>query len=150
MIQRVQSVYLLVGIILSVAIFVSGIFVVTDGVDAVFIGALGVQDGALVIDFVTPIPIMILAGMLVVMQGYAIASFKNRKLQATIVNVSIYLTVLMIGWIGYMYYDLMALELRINPLSGAIHPFLIIFADILALRGIKKDSALVKSVDRLR
>ncbi len=150
MIQRIQTIYLFIGGLLSIALLFSGIFVVSDGTDAAFIGAFGIQEGTLEFEVPFALPILILAILTAALQLYAIFLFKNRKLQRVLTLLSAVLIAVLIGWIGYMYYDLLQLELRINPLSGAVHPVLILFANILALRGINKDEDLVKSVDRLR
>lgn len=150
MIQRKQSIYLLAGIVLSVAVLISGIFVVSNGVETAFLGAFGVQEGTLALDFPTMLPILILAILMVLIQGYALAMFKNRKLQQNLVMLNMLITVFVIAWTAFSYYQLTLLEVRVNPLSGAVHPLLIIFANFMALRGIKSDEALIKSVDRLR
>ena len=150
MIQRKQSLYLVAGIILSIALLISGIFVVSNGVETAFIGAFGIQEGILVMDFPTMLPVLILAVTLVLIQGYALAMYKNRKLQTNLVMLNMLLTVFVVAWTGFAYYQLTLLEIRVSPLSGAMHPILILFANVLALRGIKSDEALIKSVDRLR
>jgi len=150
MIQRVQSLYLSAGLILSVAILFSGVFIVTSGNDFVILGAFGVKAGDMVLNILPMLPLGVLAGLNIAVEGFAISQFKNRKLQASLAKLSILLSVFMIGWIGFAYYNLMQLEVEINPIMGIFHSPMILFANILAIKGIKKDDALVKSVDRLR
>ena len=60
------------------------------------------------------------------------------------------LGVLTIGYIGFEYYSFTSQELKVMPFIGVFHSPLLLFSNFLALRGISKDEALVKSVDRLR
>lgn len=150
MIQRIQSLYLLAGVILSVAILFATIFYVTNGTETLVLGAFGVKNGNLEENIIPMIPVGVLAGMTIALQGYAIALFKNRKLQITIIRVSMFLTILLIGYLGFAYYNIVSLDLSVIPFVGALHAPLVVFANILAIRGIRKDEALVKSVDRLR
>ena len=150
MIQRIQSLYLLAGAILSVAILFSTLFYVTNGTETLVLGAFGVKDGNLVVDIIPMIPVGVLAGMTIALQGYAIALYKKRKLQITIIQISMLLTILLIGFLGFAYYSITLLDLSVIPFVGSLHAPLVVFANILAIRGIRKDEALVKSVDRLR
>lgn len=150
MIQRIQSLYLIAGLILSVAILFSGFFVVYQDSDFVILGAFGIKEGELLIENVLMMPLGILAAVNIGVEAFAISQFKNRNLQSNLAKFSMLLAVLMIGWIGFQYYNLTSLEVSVNPIMGVFHAPMILFANILALRGIKKDEALVKSVDRLR
>ncbi len=150
MIQRIQSLYLFAGIVLSVAIMFSGVFVVHQGSDFIILGAFGIKEGGLLIDNVIMLPLGILAAINIGVEIFAISQFKNRSLQSNLVKLSMFLAVLMFGWIGFQYYILMNLDVNVNPIMGILHSPMILFAGILSLRGINKDEALVKSVDRLR
>lgn len=150
MIQRIQSLYLLAGLILSIAILFSGAFVVYQDADFVILGALGVKEGELLLDNVLMMPLAILAAVNIGVEAFAISQFKNRSLQTNLAKLSMLLAVVMIGWLGFQYYNLMLLDVNVNPIMGVFHSPMILFANILAIRAIKKDEALVKSVDRLR
>lgn len=150
MIQRIQSLYLLAGIILCIAVMFSGILFVSNGTENLVLGAFGMIEGNLEMEMPPMIPLVVLSGIMIVVQGYAISQFKNRKLQATLVKINALLAVLEIVWIGYAYYTILQLDLSVTPFVGVFHTPLILFSSILALRGINKDEALVKSVDRLR
>lgn len=150
MIQRIQSLYLLAGIVLSTAILFSTIFYVSADGGNLVLGAFGIKEGNLDVEMVPMIPVAILAGMTIALQGFAIALFKNRKLQMNIIRISMLLTILLIGFLGFVYYHLTQTGVDVIPFIGILHAPLVVFADILAIRGIKKDEALIKSVDRLR
>ena len=150
MLQRTQSLYLLAGVVLSIAILFSTIFYISNDTGSLVLGAFGVKEGILEIELLPMIPVAILAGLSAVLQGFAISLFKNRSLQIMIIRVSMVITLLTIGFMGYVYYEVSNAGLTIIPFIGVFHAPLMLFADVLAIRGVKKDEALVKSVDRLR
>lgn len=150
MIQRVQSLYLFAGIILSAAILFSGVFFVTNGTENMVLGAFGIKEGNLNMDFPTMIPVMVLAVAMILIQGFAFSQFKNRKLQSNVVKLNMLVCAVLMGWIGFEYYAISSQGFKVMPFVGVFHSPLIFFANIMTLRGITKDEALVKSVDRLR
>lgn len=152
MIQRVQSLYLLVASVLSVAILISGIFLITDSSLYMVLGAFGVKEGELVFDAPMMLPVGVLTVLTFALDAFAIFQYKNRNFQSSLVKGAIGASILLILYISFLYYSLIHTpgDYAISPLSGSMHTVLIVFANFLALRGIKKDEALVKSVDRLR
>ncbi|WP_312751422.1 DUF4293 family protein [Epilithonimonas hominis] len=88
--------------------------------------------------------ILILCGVL------SIFSFKNRKRQILLNNISIIINALLIGLLAYWLLNLSGgisiPEKGIEP----VFPFLSIVCLLLANMYIRKDERLVKSVDRLR
>ena len=88
--------------------------------------------------------ILILFGVL------SIFSFKNRKRQILLNNISIIINALLIGLLAYWLLNLSGgisiPEKGIEP----VFPFLSIVCLLLANMFIRKDERLVKSVDRLR
>lgn len=150
MIQRIQSLYLFAAIILSIAILISGMFYIGNGSEFMIIGAFGAKEGDMVIEQITMLPLVILVIINILLEGYAVSQFKNRKLQASVVKLSILIMIIIIGWIGYVFYGYQQMDLTIRPFIGILHAPVIVFANFLALRGINKDESLVKSVDRLR
>lgn len=88
--------------------------------------------------------ILILFGVL------SIFSFKNRKRQILLNNISIIINALLIGLLAYWMLNLSGgisiPEKGIEP----VFPFLSIVCLLLANMYIRKDERLVKSVDRLR
>lgn len=150
MIQRIQSLYLLAGIILCVAVMFSGILFVSNGTENLVLGAFGVLEGNLEVEMPTMLPLVVISGVMIALQGFAISQFKNRGLQSNIVKLTALLAVIEMAWIGFVYYSVMQLDLSVTPFIGVFHTPLILFANVLAIKGISKDEALVKSVDRLR
>lgn len=150
MLQRKQTIYLLIGTVLSIAIVMSGLVLVQQADEYAILGVLGIKDGGLVFDFLTTYPLAALAGVLTIVQGYALVQYKNRGMQMKLVRSSMLLGILYIAYLGYMVFDIHNAGFKVQLLPSAFHIVLILFANFLALNGIKKDEALVKSVDRIR
>lgn len=150
MIQRIQSVYLLIAAVLSIALTMSGLILVTQGEQFAIIGVLGVKSGDLMVDFPSMLPLLILAVVMAGLNGYGLLKFKDRKQQALLVKISFGMGLIYAAYFGYAYYVLMGQSMKTTLLPSAFHIVLILFANMLALRGINKDENLVKSVDRLR
>jgi LPXTG-motif cell wall-anchored protein len=84
--------------------------------------------------------------------GIALILFKNRKVQSLISSIN-YLLILGLIIMMYMY------SMSIDYFEGggdqsftfyALLPMSLLFFNFLALRGIKKDNQLIRSMDRLR
>lgn len=150
MLQRIQTVYLFIGTVLSIAILMSGLVLVQQEDLYAILGVMGVKSGSLVFDFLSPYPLAVLAGIMVGLQGFALSQFKNRKLQMKLVRINFIVAIVYAAYLSYLCYDIYVSELVMQPLPSAFHIVLILFANLLALRGINKDEKLVKSVDRIR
>lgn len=92
-----------------------------------------------------------IASILLVLIGvFSLLSFKNRKLQVLLNNISIIINALLIGISSYWLINLSGgidfPEKGIEP----IFPLIAIICLLIANTYIKKDEKLVKSVDRLR
>ncbi len=128
MLQRIQTVWLFLATLGSVFLFITG------------------QDVAL---FNTPI-ILVCCVALVLLGALSIFSFKNRKRQITLNNISVFINALLIGMLLYWLLNLSGgidfPEKGIEP----IFPFLSIVCLFIANIFIRRDDKLVKSVDRLR
>ncbi len=129
MLQRIQTIWLLLSVVAAAFLFITG------------------DDVRLLGD----IPMINIASILLVLIGvFSLLSYKKRKLQILLNNVSIIINVLLIGILSYW---LLNLSGGINfPEKGIelIFPLIGIICLIIANVYIKKDEKLVKSVDRLR
>lgn len=147
MIQRIQSLYLLVSAILTSALFAlpfaeiakdnaiysfSSKGIVLDGV---------VKQSGLLVTTVIALIVMLHLG--------SIFAFKNRILQKKIVLVGM---ISLLGLFGlvfyYSYYSFTGAKISLQ--TGFIFPLIAIIVDYLAIRGINKDEALIRSIDRIR
>ena len=129
MLQRIQTVWIFLAVL-------GAVFLNITAQDFDVLGAYLTINASTVI--------LILFGVL------SIFSFKNRKRQILLNNISIIINALLIGLLAYWLLNLSGgisiPEKGIEP----VFPFLSIVCLLLANMYIRKDERLVKSVDRLR
>ncbi|KQT22086.1 hypothetical protein ASG31_01730 [Chryseobacterium sp. Leaf404] len=129
MLQRIQTIWILLATIAPVFLFITG------------------QD----VEVSRTFPLIKTASaILIVVGALSIFSFKNRPRQIMLNNISIVINALLIG---VLLYWLLSLPGGIDfPEKGIepIFPFIAVICLAIANIYIKKDERLVKSVDRLR
>lgn len=154
MIQRIQSLYLLLTTLLAV-LFLSGeIVALNEGINEFSLRFSGINKsvGASDLVFVEKlIPLSVLMMAVPLVSLIIIFLYKNRKLQMKFTLLLILLIIIQISVVAYYsrYISITynaTLELGIK----LVIPVLMILFSILAYRGIRKDEDLVKSYDRLR
>ena len=144
MIQRIQSVYLLLATLLSsVLVFVFNLWVDEAGVEFFALDAFDTDNVLLksmsVLFFVSAAWTLL-----------AIFKFKNRKLQFVLGRLSILINFILLGILVYFTQNLSG-EITVSEKGiGLLIPILTIVFVVLANKAIKRDEELVKSVDRLR
>lgn len=125
MIQRIQSLYLLITIVSSVVLFFY---------------AQGTEETSLVVEYylllITP-----------VLSAVVLFLFKRRMLQVRLCAILIFFQLSLIGFYGYSYALNTQLTLTYPVVLGSIVHFVFLW---MARRSILKDEALVRSVDRIR
>jgi peptidoglycan/LPS O-acetylase OafA/YrhL len=131
MIQRIQSVWLLLAALVMITIFFLPIYLLNGRPESMQNDYIG----------------MILAALSVILSIYTIFRFKNRKAQLSFVWLNILLTIGLLAWI----------LVRINNMIGtggyrlgAFVPVAVLILLFMARSGIRKDDKLLKSLDRLR
>ncbi len=144
MIQRVQTLYLILAGVISLGlIFVFSLWTNIQG-DEIF--ALSLFNEGLM--FLKVIPILfVLSGFLSLM---SIFLFKNRKNQFVLNRINILINLILLG---VLIYHLLMLsgETQVSEKGiGVFLPVVVIVLLAIANKAIKKDEDLVKSVDRLR
>lgn len=157
MIQRIQTVYLLLAVTLCfVSLFVTEAEYFVEGQIAasfgnfVFSGIKPIESGG-----TWALGVLLLLTALIDM--LAIVLFRHRMRQLRLV---IFSTILLVGYVAvYVFYAwlyLQKIELATHtdadftfPLV-AVFPLVCVILHILAIHGIRKDEALVRSLDRLR
>ncbi|UFK98904.1 DUF4293 family protein [Kaistella faecalis] len=129
MLQRIQTVWIFLAILGAIFLFVTG------------------QDFSVF----GPVPFISVVCVGLVLVGFiSILSYKDRKRQILLNNISIFINALLLGLLAYW---LLSLSGGINfPEKGIepIFPLLSIICLLIANTYIRKDERLVKSVDRLR
>jgi len=143
MIQRIQSVYLLIASVISgVLIFVFNLWT-SISKDIFAIDLLNRESYLL-----KSIPVLFLVSA--ILAFVAIFLFKNRKLQFVIGRLGILVNLILLGLLIYVSLTLPG-EVSISEKGiGMFIPIIAILLIVLANKAIKKDEDLVKSVDRLR
>jgi magnesium-transporting ATPase (P-type) len=136
MIQRIQSIYLLI----VVALGVLGLYLPI-WQNAENISVKGFENIYILTLFATEI---VLAFM-------SIFLFSNRKLQFVIGRINILINILLLGVFGYYTQSFSGEAIIVSEKEvGIVIPFVSIVFLVLANKAIRKDENLVKSVDRLR
>ncbi|MFT7900705.1 DUF4293 domain-containing protein [Tenacibaculum ascidiaceicola] len=144
MIQRIQSIYLLVaGIISGGLTFLFSLWS-NSQTNAIYI--LDLFSGNSILE--KSIPVLFFISALV--SFVTIFLFKNRQLQFVLNRLNILINLFLLGLLIYLSQTLSGEALVSEKGIGMFFPIIVILLLVLANRAIKKDEDLVKSVDRLR
>jgi hypothetical protein len=143
MIQRLQSIYLLLASIVSGGlIFVFNLWNTIK--EKIFVVDLFLEEAFTF----KIIPLMFFASA--ILSLIALFLFKNRKLQFVIGRVIILINLFLLGVLIYLSLNLSGETVVSEKGIGMFLPILVVLLIVLANKAIKKDEDLVKSVDRLR
>lgn len=144
MIQRIQSIYLLVaGIISGGLTFLVNLWA-TQTSPAIHVIDLFSSNSFL--EKLVPVSFFISALVSIV----AIFLFKNRQLQFVLNRLNILINLFLLGILIYLSQTLSGEASVSEKGIGMFFPIIVILLLFLANKAIKKDEDLVKSVDRLR
>ncbi len=147
MIQRIQTVYLLLTTFIAILFLSGDIIFFTNGTALTLLGISG-QTGTDVAHkwFFTALLLVI-----PVLSFLIIFLYKKRKLQIRLTVLLIFLVAVMIAVLGYYYYVLTGnSDAELTFSYKLFLPLLMLIFSILALTGIRKDENIVRSYDRLR
>lgn len=144
MIQRIQSIYLLIATALSGGlIFFLNLWVTEQGIEFFALDSLSSTNLVLASVFVLFIASAILTFI-------TIFQFKKRQLQFVLGRLAILINFILVGILVYFSQNLSG-EMQVSEKGiGLLIPVFTIVFVVLANKAIKKDEELVKSVDRLR
>ena len=152
MIQRIQSVYLLVVTILlivcmctPVGAYIAEDYTVSKFTNLCIVSADGVKDYA-------PWAMFIILVVAALLSFTTIFMFKKRMLQ---IRLCIFNGILMLGFYGLFAFFVWVLKDQLNDAALSVKialsfPLISLILDYLAIRNIGADEALVRSLDRLR
>jgi len=155
MIQRIQSLYLLLTTLLSL-LFLKGSFLnfvdKSDSVIKVTFNGIVRNTGGQGFELIEKLlPLTVFMVLIPVLSLVTIFIFKNRKIQLWL---AISVIILIVGFIFvsifYSWFVITEYGAEIVPGFKMVIPVLILIFSILAYRGIRKDDRLIKSNDRLR
>jgi len=155
MIQRIQSLYLLMTALFSTIFLWGKILRFTDNLHNEFYIKLGgifkVTGGAVTENIEKVIPVTFLLLLIPLVSFITIFVFKNRRLQMRITAALTGLIIIMIIVLTvYTFNMIRNYNAVFSPGVNLILPVLMLIFSYLAYRGIRKDEELVRSYDRLR
>jgi hypothetical protein len=151
--QRTQTLYLFLIVVFSTLSLVFPFAYYELGEENVTFNLFGLSKNSLDVD--TWFPYYISIGLTTGLALFSITQFKNRKRQLALGKIN-YLVILITIILLFIDVTLIASNLKIENESisynfvGFLLPVFCLAFNFLANRGIKKDEALVKSMDRLR
>jgi peptidoglycan/LPS O-acetylase OafA/YrhL len=147
MIQRIQSLFLLLALSLSVALFFIPLYSVESLHPINGINPAGFQH----IDVTSGIIFIVLNSLTGVFSLVALFLFKNRNLQIRLCNLNMIVISIFIITIFYFNDPSRSnADLAIHYNAGCYFPLVQLLLCFLAMRSIRKDEELVRSADRLR
>jgi hypothetical protein len=144
MIQRIQSLYLLLSGIISMTLF----FIPLYAFETVDTGPVtgNAQHG-----YVTAVPAYFIGNFLAgILSLVILFLYKNRKLQVILCNLDMFVVCLFIGIIFYFADHSKPPGSLVHYEAGTYFPLIQLVLLFLSIRAIKKDEELVRSADRLR
>ncbi|ALU74228.1 DUF4293 domain-containing protein [Tenacibaculum finnmarkense] len=145
MIQRKQSIYLLIAVLISAGLTTCCSLWANNQVNTpVYI--IDLFSGASFLEKATPVLFFISA----LLSAVTLFLFKNRELQFVLGRVNILINFFLLGILIYLSQTLSGEAAVSEKGIGMFFPILVILLLVLANKAIKKDEDLVKSVDRLR
>ena len=144
MIQRIQSMYLLLATLISGGlIFFLKLWVSEDGI--AFFALDSFNTGNILLKIIA---MLFLTSAVITF--VTIFQFKKRQLQFVLGRLTILINFILLGILVYFSQNLSG-EIKVSEKGiGLLIPILTILLVVLANKAIKKDEELVKSVDRLR
>ena len=155
MIQRIQTIYLLISLIAwSILFFIPTVGIVNGSGGEWWIFPKGVMETATLKEVIKTVPMLVYFALVEILILISILTYGKRERQLRITLLNMILQILSYGLIA-LY--LMQARNSLNIQSGtlrvtvyAVIPLLAAICSFLACRGIKKDIRLLKSLDRLR
>jgi hypothetical protein len=147
MIQRIQSVYLLISTILIGLLFLLPFAeIAKDGAIYLFNFKGVLLDGVVKTNGLA-VPILLV--MIIALNVLAIFSYSNRGKQIKLVwGAMLMLVVLLVLFVYFTYLSFSGAQISFK--LGAVLPLISIILNYLAIRAINKDDALIRSIDRIR
>jgi len=161
MIQRIQSLFLILAALASILLFffpLAGIYA-SHATYKFYIYELQNQaplepGEQPIFTFMTTLPLLVLNIGVIILTVITIFLYKNRITQMKLVRFAVLLEIVMIALILFIYASIIEKNLFVSPdylsEAGIYFPLVALVFLILANRSILKDEKLVRSVERLR
>lgn len=147
MIQRIQTVYLLVAGLMMASLLKLKLADLVVNEEIYSFIAQGVFHGDVLI--FSGLPLMILIGIIIILHVVAIFMYKKRIRQ---IRLIVFTMILMLGLTGVFYFFIYSGfdEVKVSFKIPVIFPVVAVVLDYLAIRAIGKDEALIRSLNRIR
>ena len=151
MLQRIQSLYLFISLVLYLILFFTPIFNVHGNNEVYTVFSYKISPVQNVLNL-NVWPICISVSMIFLIQLIALFSYKKRKLQIRLLQFNIILVLLSIITIGIYLYHFSGIseDAHIHLTLNVSIPFISAILFYMAIKGIRRDQALINSLDRLR
>lgn len=164
MIQRIQTMFLLIAFIATVLLFFFPVASITEftqvqsellETDYYELSAAGFNDPSPgskpELSSYAFFPVIVILIMEMILIGFTIFQYKNRVYQLKLVKMGVFLNIVLVAGIFLNYPKLFTdSPIEIEPGIGAYFPLISLIFLVIAYRYILKDEKLVKSADRLR
>ena len=147
MIQRIQTVYILLSAILTGLLFSLPFAEIAYNDQLFLFDVRGIVRNDTVQE--NGLPLGLLIGLILVLHIYTLFIYKKRILQ---IRILVFTIILMIGLFGLFYFFTYYTfdDAQISFKMAVIFPLIAVILDYLAIRNIGKDEALIRSIDRIR
>ncbi len=156
MIQRIQSVYLLLAAIAVALMTAFPIMSFYGDLHTFSVWLMKIEnlvpDSDLPYTHMSTMPLSVFTGIVFLLSIFSILKYNNRKLQMKLIKVNVLLNIMLIIGIFLVYPRMItdAIAVTEEYKTAAFFPLVSLVLLILAFRGVKKDEELIKSADRLR
>jgi len=150
MIQRIQSVYLLLAALALVLMYFFPIANFYGDLHYFYLSLGGISDNTHV--SINTIPLLVMAAVIIVLIFTGIFTYKNRLLQIKILRFGVLLNLafIIILYFGYIDNIVKKADVEVQYKVGVYFPLLVLVFLILAIRGVMQDEKKVRAADRLR
>lgn len=151
MIQRIQSIYLLISFITSALLLFLPLseYTIAGETYKLFVGGINPS----LESSPNTWPLLVLTALVGILSIYCIFQYKNRSFQLKINTAAMFLNLFLVVAIFYYSDQMLKIEntsAEFKNLFATYLPVISVLAIILANRGIRKDENLLKKSDRLR
>ena len=147
MIQRIQTIFVLVAEMLVASLFMLKFADLSVNGEILTFTANGIFNGENLV--FNGLPLLIFIGLILALHLMVIFMYKKRILQ---IRILVFTIILLLGLFGMFFYFTYAgfTDAQVAFKIPVAFPIIAIILDYLAIRAIGKDEALVRSMDRIR
>jgi len=148
MIQRIQSLYILLSAILMGLLFALPFAEIIQNNELYVFSFRGIVTQGTVEE--TGLSLALFIGLIMLLHVYTLFCYKKRILQIRLLVFSILLLIGLFGLFYFFTYYTFGDTANISFKIAVVFPLIAVILDYLAIRSIGKDEALIRSVDRIR